>query len=85
MVLEAPLHDYLLNGFESVSETLYTMKTAGRAKCLPYYQEVEEREKNVQYVLPLKHSSSSIPNNSFLETEFFTQEPLEYFQDPNYS
>lgn len=32
MVLEAPLHDYLPNGFESVSETLYTMKTAGRAK-----------------------------------------------------
>lgn len=85
MVLEAPLHDYLPNGFESISETLYTMRTAGRTKCLPYNQEVEETEKNMQYVLPLKHSSSSIPNSSFLETEFFTQEPLEYFQDPNYS
>lgn len=50
---------FLPNGFESVSETLYTVRTAGRAKCSPYYQEDEEREKNMQYVLLFKHSSSS--------------------------
>lgn len=50
---------FLPNGSESVSETLYTVRTAGKAKCSPYYQEDEEREKNMQYVLPFKHSSSS--------------------------